>query len=82
MRFKFRNITYDLTRRIDSFCLSEPKINEKTGREYLSNQYYFRDLSQVVNELFNRHVLDASEKHSLLQCINDTRNELKTLFGA
>jgi len=78
--FNYRGKKYLLSR--DSHCFSLSKIgcNEKQ-EETFQPICYAGNLEHIIIHLFNVHVLDDAERKSLLQCIKDTKNELKELFS-
>ncbi len=79
MNITYRGVSYLLERDAHCFSLSKQGINKKTGKETNTVIGYYNNLPSVVEALFNNHVLDESNTKTLLECIKNTKQELKAL---
>ena len=79
MKIKYRNSEYSLERDSHSFVLNKLGVNNKTKEETKIPLGYYTNLESAIQALFDKHVLDKSETQSLLDCIKNTREELKVL---
>lgn len=80
-RFKFRNKEYVLDRDAHCFTIYKPNWNVKKDKEDLVAQAFFTELDRAIHWLFNQHVLDKAETKSLIECIKETKQELKELLN-